>query len=94
MVVHLEVCCVWFVFGFVCSFSHFFWGGGGFGGLVCESVGKAEMLSAHFDGKQSRDPVAVQESYLTSISQSHCLCLKVNKGGEAVTVGSGFLWWH
>ena len=27
------------------------------GGLVCESVGKAEMLSAHFDGKQSRDPV-------------------------------------
>ena len=27
------------------------------GGLVCESVGKANMLSAHFDGKQSRDPV-------------------------------------
>ena len=27
------------------------------GGLVCESVGKAEMLSAHFDGKQYRDPV-------------------------------------
>ena len=27
------------------------------GGLVCESVGKADMLSAHFDGKQSRDPV-------------------------------------
>ena len=27
------------------------------GGLVCESVGKAEMLSAHFDGKLSRDPV-------------------------------------
>ena len=27
------------------------------GGLVCELVGKAEMLSAHFDGKQSRDPV-------------------------------------
>ena len=25
--------------------------------LVCESVAKAEMLSAHFDGKQSRDPV-------------------------------------
>ena len=22
------------------------------GGLVCESVGKANMLSAHFDGKQ------------------------------------------
>ena len=27
------------------------------GGLVCESVGKADMLSAHFDGTQSRDPV-------------------------------------
>ena len=30
---------------------------GAVGGLVCESVGKADMLSAHFDGKQSRDPV-------------------------------------
>ena len=27
------------------------------GGLVCESVIKADMLSAHFDRKQSRDPV-------------------------------------
>ena len=27
------------------------------GGLVCESVGKADLLSAHFDGKQSREPV-------------------------------------
>ena len=27
------------------------------GDLVCESVGKADLLSAHFDGKQSRDPV-------------------------------------
>ena len=27
------------------------------GGLVCESVWKADMLSANFDGKQSRDPV-------------------------------------
>ena len=27
------------------------------GGLVCESVGKAEMLSANFDGEQSRDRV-------------------------------------
>ena len=27
------------------------------GGLVCKSVGKAYMLSAHFDGKQSWDPV-------------------------------------
>ena len=27
------------------------------GGLVCESVGKADLLKAHFDGKQSRAPV-------------------------------------
>ena len=27
------------------------------GGLVCESVGKADMLSVHFDGRQSSDPV-------------------------------------
>ena len=27
------------------------------GGLVCESVRKADMLSAHFDGKQSSEPV-------------------------------------
>ena len=27
------------------------------GGLVCESVGKADLLLAHFDGKQSMDPV-------------------------------------
>ena len=27
------------------------------GGLVCESVGKADMLSDNFDGKQSRDGV-------------------------------------
>ena len=27
------------------------------GGLVCESVWKADLLSAHFDGKLSKDPV-------------------------------------
>ena len=30
---------------------------GGGGGMVCESVGKAEMLMANFNGKQYRDPV-------------------------------------
>ena len=30
---------------------------GGGGGLVCESVGKAYLLSDHFDGKQSRESV-------------------------------------
>ena len=27
------------------------------GGLVCESVGKADLLSDHFDGKQSMQAV-------------------------------------
>ena len=52
VVVDLEVSSVQLKFGFVSSSSY--WGGGG---LVCESVGKADMLSAHFDGKQSRDPL-------------------------------------
>ena len=30
---------------------------GGGGGLVCESVGKTDLLSDHFDGKQSRESV-------------------------------------
>ena len=27
------------------------------GGLVCESIGKADLLSDHFDSKQSREDV-------------------------------------
>ena len=54
MVVYPEVGCVRLRFGFVSSSSI-----GAGGGLVCESVGKADMLSAHFDGMQSRDPVVV-----------------------------------
>ena len=38
------------------------------GGLVCESVGKADMLSFHFDGKQSRDPVDLPSTYHPSPS--------------------------
>ena len=30
---------------------------GGGGGVVCESVSKADLLSDHFDGKQSRESV-------------------------------------
>ena len=32
------------------------------GGLVCVSVGKADILSAHLDGKQSRDPVDLKSA--------------------------------
>ena len=38
------------------------------GGLVCESVRKADILSAHFDGKQSRDPVDLPSTYHPSPS--------------------------
>ena len=31
-----------------------------FGGLVCESVGKADLLSDHFDSKQFRQAVDLQ----------------------------------
>ena len=46
------------------------------GGLVCESVGKAEMLSAHFDGKKSRDAVDLPSTChlspsLTTLAFSH-----------------------
>ena len=36
------------------------------GGLVCKSVGKADLLSDHFDSKQSRE--AVDTAHLSSIS--------------------------
>ena len=36
------------------------------GGLVCESVGRADILSAHFDGKQSRDPVDLPSTFYPS----------------------------
>ena len=52
MVVDLEVCCVR-----LSSDSSLPPLIGAGGGLVCESVGKADMLSAYFDRKQSRDPV-------------------------------------
>ena len=38
------------------------------GGLVCESVGKADLLSDHFDSKQSREAV---ELSLTCHSSSN-----------------------
>ena len=33
------------------------------GGLVCESVGKADLLSDHFDSKQSREAVDLPLTY-------------------------------
>ena len=50
MVVHFFVCYVRLEFVFATAV-------GGGGGLVCESVGKADLLSDHFDGKQHRESV-------------------------------------
>ena len=38
------------------------------GGLVCESVGKADLLSDHFDSKQSREVVDLQLTCYSSPS--------------------------
>ena len=64
-------------------------GGGGGGGLVSESVGKAELLLANFDGKQYRDPADLP----SAVSQSYSLCRQVT-GVEWALFGSRFLWWH
>ena len=50
MVVHSLVCCIRLEFVTAAVV-------GGGGGLVCESAGKADLLSDHFDGKQSRTSV-------------------------------------
>ena len=49
-----QVRCVWLEFGLLSSLPPLIGAGGG---LVCESGGNAELLSAHFDGKQSRNHV-------------------------------------
>ena len=63
MVVDLEVGCVQLKFGF--ALPPLIRAGGG---LVCESVGKADMLSAHFDGMQSRDPLDLPSTCHSSTS--------------------------
>ena len=58
--------------------------------MVCESVGKADLLSDHLDSKQSRE--AVDLSLTCHPSPSH-LCLQVERG-QASLVKLGPLWWH
>ena len=41
------------------------------GGLVCESVVKADMLLAHFDGKQSRESICHPSPSLTTFASGH-----------------------
>ena len=59
------------------------------GGLLCESVDKADLLSDHFDSKQSREAVDLPHtSHL-----SYHLCLQVERG-QASLVRLGPLWWN
>ena len=58
------------------------------GGLVCESVGKADMLSAHFDGKQSSDPVHLSRDPL-AIRSPVSLPLPSGRGRRS---GSCWIW--
>ena len=60
------------------------------GGLMCESVGKADLLSDHFDSKQSREAVDLPLTCHASPSLTH-LCLQA-KWGEASLVRLGPLW--
>ena len=52
------------------------------GGPVCESVCKADLLSDHFDSKQSREAV-----------ESYHLCIQVDRG-QTFLVRLRPLWWH
>ena len=55
------------------------------GGLVCESVFKADLLSDHFDGKQSREAVDLPLTCHPSPSLTTF---------DASLVRLGSLWWH
>ena len=61
-------------------------------GLVCESVGKAGLLSDHFDSKQSREAVDLPLTCHPSPSLTTS-CLQVERG-QASLVRLGPLWWH
>ena len=44
---------------------------------MCESVGKDDLLSDHFDGKQSRESVDLPLYLSPSISETYHICLQV-----------------
>ena len=48
------------------------------GGLVCESVGKADMLSAHSDLRQSRCRMYFHYNYKASININFLIKVTVN----------------
>ena len=75
---------------------------GGGGGLVCKSVGKADLLSDHFDSKQSRESVALRlichpspslTTFSSRSSEVRCLLLDLDphSGTDPLDMFSHFL---
>ena len=61
------------------------------GGLVCKPVGKADLLSDHFDSKQSRE--AVDPPLTCQLSPSFTtFAFRSSKVRSLVRLGP--LWWH
>ena len=61
------------------------------GGLVCESIGKADLLSDHFDSKQSKEAVDLP---LTCHPSPSLTTFAFRSRGQASLVRLGPLWWH
>ena len=61
------------------------------GRWVCESVGKADLLSDHFYSKQSRDAVYL---LLTCHPSPSLNAFAFRSRGQASLVRLGPLWWH
>ena len=62
------------------------------GGLVCESVCNADLLSDHCDNKQFRRAVDLLLTCHPSIQAYH-ICLQVERG-QVSLIRLGSLWWH
>ena len=61
------------------------------GGLVYEYVGKADLLSHHFDSMQSREAVGLT---LTSHPSPSLTTSAFRSRGQASLDRLGPLWWH
>ena len=63
------------------------------GGLVCKSVGKADLPQEHFNSKLSKEAVDLPLTCHPSPCLTMHLCLQVERG-QASLVRLGPLWWH
>ena len=75
---------------------------GGGGELVCESVGKADLLKDHFDSKQSRESVDLLvtchpspslNTFAFRSSEAECLLLDLDPYGGTDPLGMFPLFW-